>query len=488
MIEYRLNIPIDFSDIREDGLVEIQLTPAGKFFHRELGEVDLSDSLLDSLVATFRKNPNSEVVTDYNHGSSKPKATAEQGKASGWIKKVLKKVTDGITEGVFALWKPTKKAIDFVQEEEYKYFSPTLRWGDVDQDTGTQVPLMIKAAGLTNRPFFDRMKPLDFSSVSDDDPTGITLYSLADDQTFAEKTDGGLKYPISAYAYTPDPESPSTWKLRLWETPEKGITARQVGAAIAALGKGFRGNKVEIPSEDLKKVKSKVLSAWKKANPDKSETDAPRELLADDLEKTKGVKMKDLIKRLLKSETVDFSDVLTEDMTEEEIVEAIENNFSDVLGKKDEAEKELAAAKRKSKSKETELQKLRGDFDDLRKTVVSDKVNVALDKFQRADKFEPKDRDFWKSRLEADFDDTSEYLEKAPVVINTETKGTDEDVRSSDSSGSKIEKDFSDAIDEVRKDENLSYSDAFAIVSRDKPELAEKYRQAQYERIHKADR
>lgn len=78
----------------------------------------------------------------------------------------------------------------------------------------------------------------------------------------AMKTEGGVQFPSAAYAYVPDAETPSTWKLRLWETPEKKVTAKQVGMAIAALGAGFRGNKVEIPSGDLPKVKAKVKAAW----------------------------------------------------------------------------------------------------------------------------------------------------------------------------------------------------------------------------------
>lgn len=89
------------------------------------------------------------------------------------------------------------------------------------------------------------------------------------------KTEGGVQFPAEAYAYVPDPEKPSTWKLRLWETPETKETARQVGMAVAALGPGFRGNKVEIPAEDLPKVKAKVRAAWKKVNPDKSDDEMP---------------------------------------------------------------------------------------------------------------------------------------------------------------------------------------------------------------------
>ena len=89
------------------------------------------------------------------------------------------------------------------------------------------------------------------------------------------KTEAGKSFPASDYAYVPDSESPSTWKLRLTAepggTPDSGI----VGAAIAALGKGFRGNKVEIPAADLPAVKAKVRAAWKKANPDKKPEEMP---------------------------------------------------------------------------------------------------------------------------------------------------------------------------------------------------------------------
>lgn len=71
-------------------------------------------------------------------------------------------------------------------------------------------------------------------------------------------------FPAEAFAYVPDPESPSTWKLRLWDSLEEKVTAAQVGRALAALGPGgFRGNRVEIPAADLPAVRRKVLAAWR---------------------------------------------------------------------------------------------------------------------------------------------------------------------------------------------------------------------------------
>ena len=96
------------------------------------------------------------------------------------------------------------------------------------------------------------------------------------------KTEGGKQFPASDYAYVPDSESPSTWKLRLTSTPGGDPDPRIVGAAVAALGPGFRGQKVEIPSQDRATVKKKVLSAWKKINPDTEDKDVPAVLKSEE--------------------------------------------------------------------------------------------------------------------------------------------------------------------------------------------------------------
>ncbi len=80
------------------------------------------------------------------------------------------------------------------------------------------------------------------------------------------KTEGGVEYPASDYAYVPDTEQPSAWKLRLSPPGEPGKRSReQLGAAAAAFSPGgFRGQKVQIPSEDVAKVKEKIRSEYKK--------------------------------------------------------------------------------------------------------------------------------------------------------------------------------------------------------------------------------
>lgn len=90
-----------------------------------------------------------------------------------------------------------------------------------------------------------------------------------------KKKEGDAFFPASDFAYVPDRSSPSTWKLRLTSTPGSKPDPRIVGAAVAALGKGFRGQRVQIPAKDMPGVKRRVLKAWRSANPDAKPGDVP---------------------------------------------------------------------------------------------------------------------------------------------------------------------------------------------------------------------
>ena len=103
------------------------------------------------------------------------------------------------------------------------------------------------------------------------------------------KREDGEDFPAEAFAYVPDPDSPSTWKLRLWDSLEERETRSQVGAAIAALGPGgFRGNRVEIPADDLPGVKRRVLEAWRKVWGDEAD-EVPEVLKQESFQPPKGV-------------------------------------------------------------------------------------------------------------------------------------------------------------------------------------------------------
>jgi 2'-5' RNA ligase len=81
--------------------------------------------------------------------------------------------------------------------------------------------------------------------------------------------------PDSCYAYVPSGGPPSARKLRLCSTATGKLDAGIIGAAAAALGPGFRGNRVQLPSGAVAGAKAKVRAAWKKVHPDSSTDDMP---------------------------------------------------------------------------------------------------------------------------------------------------------------------------------------------------------------------
>jgi hypothetical protein len=89
------------------------------------------------------------------------------------------------------------------------------------------------------------------------------------------KNEDGARYPASAYAYVPDPAQPGDWKLRLWEDTEKKTTRAQLNRAAAALSPGgWRGQRADIPKEDLSAVKRQVRAAYRAL--EVAEEDIPR--------------------------------------------------------------------------------------------------------------------------------------------------------------------------------------------------------------------
>ena len=95
-------------------------------------------------------------------------------------------------------------------------------------------------------------------------PDGHPLSSKTEKAAY-KREESGL-YPMAAYAYTPDSERPSTWKLLLWDSPTGGPTRASIGRTLAALGAGFRGQRVQLPEDALEGVKRRVLQSWRQVH------------------------------------------------------------------------------------------------------------------------------------------------------------------------------------------------------------------------------
>jgi hypothetical protein len=81
---------------------------------------------------------------------------------------------------------------------------------------------------------------------------GCPLLMDRNHESKMKKVDGE-EHPASDFAYVPDPEKPSTWKLPIFNM-------RHVGGALAAMTGDYRGNPVEIPERDRRAVMKKILA------------------------------------------------------------------------------------------------------------------------------------------------------------------------------------------------------------------------------------
>ena len=76
---------------------------------------------------------------------------------------------------------------------------------------------------------------------------------------------GAGRFPAECYALVPDPARPSTWKLRLFSSPDAAWPdSVLVGQALVAL---FSLNP-PIPSSAMPEVKARIRDAWRALNPD----------------------------------------------------------------------------------------------------------------------------------------------------------------------------------------------------------------------------
>lgn len=116
------------------------------------------------------------------------------------------------------------------------------------------------------------------------------------------KTEAGKKYPASSYLYAPDLEKPSTWKLRIYD--ENGILDKNLlSAAIASFSSGgFRGNKVQLPELDAKKIKTKLRNLWIETYPNKDESEIPERIKKENTNLEKNVDKQE--KKMEKEEKV----------------------------------------------------------------------------------------------------------------------------------------------------------------------------------------
>lgn len=162
---------------------------------------------------------------------------------------------------------------------------------DITPDKACQI---LKDGEVNGKPLTDAQKGMFGAKCGETKNISREIINDSDvNNSSSTKKEGSDTLSSSDYAYVPDPQKSSTWKLRIDD-------AAHVGAAIAAIGKGFRGQKVDIPSSDMPSVKKKLRTAWLKFHKDKTEKDLP-DILRNESTSEKGEK-----KTMNREETINW--------------------------------------------------------------------------------------------------------------------------------------------------------------------------------------
>jgi len=75
------------------------------------------------------------------------------------------------------------------------------------------------------------------------------------------RTEESGKFPIEAYAYTPNAKDPDSWRCLMWESMDKGATKGQLKRAAAMTSPGgYQGDTGNIPVEEMASVRRAIRS------------------------------------------------------------------------------------------------------------------------------------------------------------------------------------------------------------------------------------
>ena len=126
---------------------------------------------------------------------------------------------------------------------------------------------------------------------------------------------GGFEHPASHFLYVPDPNKSSTWKLQ-YKDENGNIDPNLVSAAIASFSAGgFRGNKVQLPSDKVAPIKAKLRSIWKELYPEKDIKEMPESINKQE----RKVNILEEIKKTVKEEVFNFMDALGDSLLNQKV-------------------------------------------------------------------------------------------------------------------------------------------------------------------------
>lgn len=140
----------------------IQISKVGAWNGHNSGPFRLSRSDFESAIAELDRQSN-PISFDYEHASASCIPTHSP--AAGWTKQLEIRGEPG-QEELWAYTRLTKRAVQEIQDDEYRFISPTWMFNHPDRTLGDEriVPASLHSVALTNVPFFDGMQPITLKS------------------------------------------------------------------------------------------------------------------------------------------------------------------------------------------------------------------------------------------------------------------------------------------------------------------------------------
>jgi len=140
----------------------IQISKVGAWNGHNSGPFRLSRSDFESAIAELDRQQN-PISFDYEHASASCIPTHSP--AAGWTKQLEIRGEPG-QEELWAYTRLTKRAVQEIQDDEYRFISPTWMFNHPDRVMGEDriVPASLHSVALTNVPFLDGMQPVTLKS------------------------------------------------------------------------------------------------------------------------------------------------------------------------------------------------------------------------------------------------------------------------------------------------------------------------------------
>lgn len=497
---------------------EIQFFAMGKWQHERYGEIRFDEDRAKQAIKNYQK-AEKELNIDYNHLGTE--GGPDEAIASGWLVGGLKETgqrgENKEKKGLWGIVKWTKKAAEYIKSGEYKYISPEFTDAGKDKKTGKKIGFILKAAALTNRPWFEGMAPVACSERVLAEIDKVSLDEILSDisawltksapvlkgkkgspairlylRGVKEKLGGLIKKQNTkslAEESLDDKREKITKAYRqkfiprsVYPCPEYGHWVNKVYETYLIVEKEQKLFKVpytvngdEVEFGDPVEVEE-VYQEKKTLTEGGAEMD--RKLLCAQLGLKETVADGEItaeLKRLRESQghkKLAESLGLKDQATEQDVLDAVKKLKEAGTQKKGaegtvklaefrQVEKEAAEAKKLAEANKKEA-------DGLKLELLEKKRDSVIEKAMAKGKIVPANKELWEGLYMKDPDGATKMIDAQPVVLNFEENGSAGNM----ATGNAGEQLSVKCAEKRTADPKLSYSEALMVVQRENPDLA----------------